>query len=250
MIFKEQLCIENISVGRIKSESGFFDIKPRKTNALAFRISGQGEFCVDGERIYSQPGDVFYMPSEVGYTARYSDGEILVFHFDIVGDTGKAKNIVCGCSEEVYSLFLRAELAWQEKRTGYFHFVTAIFYEILGLLCRDLGEKEQPEYFRELMSDINKSFRDSSLNISHICHVHGISETYFRRLFKEHYGKTPIEYITHLRLDYAVNLLFSSHTVEEAAIMSGFSDAKYFARVVKKNYGCTPSALKGTRLKR
>ena len=249
MIFADQLCVTDISVGRVISESGFFDIKPRKLCALAFRLSGDADFCVDGENISSHPGDVFYMPSDTGYTALYNDGEIVVFHFEIKGNPGKARNFASKSSEEIYRLFLRAELLWQEKSQGYRHFVSGIFYEVLGILCRDAGEAEQPVYFRNAVSDINKSFRDSTLCLSDICHNHGISETYFRRLFKQYYGKTPIEYITGLRLDYAKNLLYSAHTVEEAATMSGFSDAKYFSRVMKKHYGCTPSALKGTRLK-
>lgn len=250
MILRESLCVSDISVVRMISESGFFDIKPRKQCALAFRISGDADFGVNGENISSHPGDVFYMPSDMGYTALYNYGEIVVFHFEIHGDVGKAKNFTSKSSEEIYRLFLRAELLWHEKAPGYQHFVSGIFYEILGILCRDAGEEEQPVYFRNAVSDINKSFCDSSLCLSDICRNHGISETYFRRLFKQHYGKTPIEYITGLRLDYAKNLLYSAHTVEEAATMSGFSDAKYFSRVVKKNYGCTPSELKGTKLKK
>jgi AraC-like DNA-binding protein len=33
-------------------------------------------------------------------------------------------------------------------------------------------------------------------------------------------------------------------TIEDAACESGFNDPKYFARVVKKHFGCTPRDLK------
>lgn len=249
MLSSEFVSIENLSVGRNISESGFFDIKPRNHCALAYRISGEVEFCVDGEYIKSVPGDVFYMPSDKGYTAKYTDGEIIVLHFNIKENTGKAKNVSCKNSDEIYRLFLKAELLWQEKSPGYRYFTAGVFYEIMGLISEANANNQQPDFFRNTVSEINKSFRDSKISISEICHIHGISETYFRNLFKLYYDTTPIEYITGLRLEYAKNLLYSGYTVELAATMSGFSDAKYFSRVVKKHYGCTPSELKGTRLK-
>ena len=41
-----------------------------------------------------------------------------------------------------------------------------------------------------------------------------------------------------------VTLIAGDENVEAAALASGFSDAKYFARVVKKYFGCTPRDLK------
>ena len=249
MTWADGVCVDSIYASRVKSVSGFFDIKPRAQCALAFRLSGDVEFYVDDEVIKSKPGDVFYMPSDTGYKALYSDGEIIVLHFYVRDNPGKAKNFTCNSSEEIYRLFLRAELLGKEKKPGYKYYIASVFYEIMGLLNGDAMEKEQPDFFRSAVSEMNKYFSDSSLCLSDVCRTHGISETYFRQLFKLYYGKTPIEYITSLRLEYAKDLLCFGHTVEQAATMSGFSDAKYFSRVVKKHYGCTPSELKGTRLK-
>ena len=41
-----------------------------------------------------------------------------------------------------------------------------------------------------------------------------------------------------------VTLIAGDENVEAAALASGFSDAKYFARVVKRHFGCTPRQLK------
>ena len=65
-----------------------------------------------------------------------------------------------------------------------------------------------------------------------------------RRLFKKYYDKTTIEYITSLRLEYARNLISNGMSIENAASESGFNDSKYFARVVKKQFGCSPREFK------
>ena len=53
-----------------------------------------------------------------------------------------------------------------------------------------------------------------------------------------------MEYITRLRLEYARRLIANGVSVESTAYESGFNDPKYFARVVKKHFGCTPRNLK------
>jgi len=71
-----------------------------------------------------------------------------------------------------------------------------------------------------------------------------MSDTYFRRLFLNRFNMTPNKYLTSKRLIYAEKLLSTGkYSVNEASEMSGFSDVKYFCRVVKKEYGVPPSKL-------
>jgi two-component system response regulator YesN len=96
-----------------------------------------------------------------------------------------------------------------------------------------------PEYFLRAVSCIQDHFTDHQLSIPGIC-----KEAYLRTLFHQNYGKTPTEYITELRLEHARNLISCGASVEAAAGESGFSGPKYFARVVKKHFGCTPRNLR------
>ena len=50
--------------------------------------------------------------------------------------------------------------------------------------------------------------------------------------------------MTDLRLEYARSLITNGVSVETAAYECGYNDAKYFARVVKKQFGCTPRELR------
>ena len=53
-----------------------------------------------------------------------------------------------------------------------------------------------------------------------------------------------MEYITKSRLESARNLISCGVPIAQAAEQSGFNDPKYFARVVKKHFGCTPREFK------
>ena len=98
--------------------------------------------------------------------------------------------------------------------------------------------------FINAQSIINSRFRDNSLSIKNVCREAKISETYFRKLFAEHLGKTPTTYITQLRIEYAQNLISNGTSINDASYASGFNDPKYFSRVVKKRLNCTPKEFK------
>lgn len=58
-------------------------------------------------------------------------------------------------------------------------------------------------------------------------------------------GKAPLDFIRHIRLKRATELLAKSQmTVAEIAYEVGFNDPKYFARYFIKEFGIKPSAYK------
>lgn len=70
---------------------------------------------------------------------------------------------------------------------------------------------------------------------------------YFCRVFKQHTGQTPIQYIQHRRLEQAMLKLRSSdHSITEIALNSGFCDVPHFNRLFKRETGGTPRAYRKT----
>lgn len=129
--------IKDISVFNIKSASGKFGVKPRDVDALAFSISGDAEFECCGEKIFSHSGDIFFMPKNTPYTARYTDGEIIVFHFRSNSDIDGARNFSGDFTEKYYRLFIKAEFMEREKRRGYKYRCASLLYEIMAGLCAE-----------------------------------------------------------------------------------------------------------------
>lgn len=68
-----------------------------------------------------------------------------------------------------------------------------------------------------------------------------LSEKYISRYFKEHFHITLSQYINHLRLEHARQLLQESTApVTEVALQSGYQNVSYFIRCFKKMYGVSP----------
>lgn len=239
----ENPVIKIAAVEHMRWEGGTFQVAPRSHAALAFRIRGTARLRTGDTVVDIEPGSVLYMPQNMAYRAEYADTELLAIHF-ITRDNDRHPEVYTPQDVgRVYDLFLGARALWRNKEPGYPVQVMSQLYAILGTISESQAKSDLPPHFLRAVSDINEHYR-SKLNVDDVCRRAGIGTTVFRRLFKKHYRMSPVEYITELRLEHARKRIAGGMSVEEAAQDSGFADAKYFARLVSKHYGCTPRQLR------
>lgn len=232
-----------IGVEHMCWSGGVFEVKPREYSALAFRISGSATITSAEKEYRINANDILYLPQKTAYTADYTDTELIVVHFVTQQDDKEIEVYSFENSEQIYKMFLRLSSLWKNKETGYIVYSLAQVYAVLGTILEKETKTILPEPFIKAISFINCNYKNN-ISVNAICAKVGISATVFRQLFKQHYQKTPMEYITDLRLEYARNLISNGTSIESAAYESGFNDPKYFARVVKKRLGCTPRAFR------
>lgn len=236
--------LQIIGVEHMRWNGGNFEVAPREYSALAFRINGTATISSGGNEYFVNTNDILYLPQNMGYTAKYTDTEMIVVHFVTMRDDSEIELYTFQNGEQIYKKFLQAHALWENKEPGFAVYAMAQLYTILGTILEKKTKTGLPQHFLKAISFINSNYKINSLNVDTICAEVGISATVFRQLFKKHYQKTPTEYITDLRLQYARNLISGGMPIENAAFDSGFNDPKYFARVVKKRFGCTPRAFK------
>lgn len=72
-----------------------------------------------------------------------------------------------------------------------------------------------------------------------------LSESHFRKLFKEFTGLSPVEYRNQLRIEHSKELLTqSTASVSEVALAVGIEDQFYFSRIFKESEGISPLQYK------
>ena len=81
----------------------------------------------------------------------------------------------------------------------------------------------------------------NDIKISDLAKKCNVSPIYFRKLFKEYAGISPMEYKLNALIAQAKQqLVYSDKSAGEIADNLGFSSASYFCRIFKKNTGLTP----------
>lgn len=240
----ENPIIEVMGVNYIEWNEQRCVVLPREYSALAFRIKGSGNIYYSGKNVSINTNDILYLPQNIGYTAEYTNTKLIVIHFKTLHQDNTVEVFSFENAEKIYKLFLEILNIWQNKNAGYKPFTISILYKILGTINRETQKITLPKNFINAVSLINSNYRDNFLSIKQICLNAEISETYFRKLFSEYYKKTPVTYINELRIEHARNLIANGVTIEEASYSSGFNDSKYFSRVIKKHFNCTPRELK------
>ena len=80
-----------------------------------------------------------------------------------------------------------------------------------------------------------------SLDSTSLCKLADISQSTLQRLFKQHTGKTPREFIKELRMVTAARrLLVTDERISTIAYELGFENLAYFSNLFKSVYGVSP----------
>ncbi|MBD8348838.1 two-component regulator propeller domain-containing protein [Dysgonomonas sp. HGC4] len=119
------------------------------------------------------------------------------------------------------------------------YFNSSISSEVVrdGITMHQEGEK----FLEDIISFIENSMDDESLNPNSIADFLGISKATLYRKLKELTDKTPSEFVRTIRLAHASKLLKSTRlTVSEIMFKSGFTNKSYFYREFAKQYEMSP----------
>lgn len=236
------LRVENVE--NLTSSPGTYIVAPRSYSSLSFRIKGTARIETERGDYTVDTNDILYVPQDLAYTAHYTETEMITFHFVTAGNDREIQVFSFENGEKIYKTFLQAREMWQSKAPGYNLYAMSALYSILGTICQQETHAQLPPHFLRAVSMLNSGYTNSRLNMGEVCREAGIAQSRFRQLFKLHYGKTPVDYLTDLRIEHARSRIAGGMSVEAAAFESGFNDPKYFARTVKKRFGCTPKSFK------
>jgi AraC-like DNA-binding protein len=93
---------------------------------------------------------------------------------------------------------------------------------------------------KKSMSFIKKNYTEK-ISLEELSKIALLSPFHFLRSFKSVYEQSPLEFITHLRLKKACELLKKTEdAVAEIALQSGFEDSSSFIRLFKTRFNQTP----------
>lgn len=130
-----------------------------------------------------------------------------------------------------------------------------LFLRLLVMLAR-LYASDQSEQGLEMREDgtvaaaltwIEANFREP-IRVEEAARRVFLSPDRFTEVFQTEVGRTPREYIRHLRMEYAKKLLLTTELpISEVGQEAGFGEPGYFARAFRQSAGITPRKYRNQR---
>ena len=102
--------------------------------------------------------------------------------------------------------------------------------------------REEITYIEKYIGD----HLDGELTVATVAQVVNMSESYFSHVFKKESGQSFTNYVNHVRMNKAKELLKNSDLkINEIAAMVGLENANYFSTLFKKITGKSPNQYRG-----
>ena len=224
-------------------------VNGRYSDAFVYVISGGCTYQFDdGVKFSVQAGDVFYLPCQSQYTrdvCRREDYHVIFCDFTFSKVSLQGAKFAGQYLKNANSLFTKLLNVYRSPLKYKTTECMSVLYAIYNSLQRETEhvylEKEKKEIIADSKKYMEENFNNSELSIPILAQRIGISEVYFRKLFKSMYAISPLKYLTSLRLKNAITLMeYPVLSLEECALQSGFSSLQYFCRIFKKEFGISP----------
>ena len=118
----------------------------------------------------------------------------------------------------------------------------------IGILFTEtmqLRDSHSKKKYSKLLEDarafIDENYKHDEMSLNTVAAQVNISPSYFSTIFSSEMGQTFVEYLTHVRLEKAKELLMCSNMrTAEIGYEVGYKDSHYFSYIFKKVVGCSP----------
>jgi len=224
----------------------------RPFHGIALNCDGKKEYQFENTKtITVGKNDMIYLPKGSSYKVdNISNGGCYAINFDLSEQISfesflfKPKNAV-----GIFETLKEAERIWMTKKCGYLLKCMSDLYSILYQIQKEYQlayvSKSKMNLIEPALKYIEENYTTEEIRVSVLACLCNMSETYFRSIFFNSFGMSPIKYMNQLRIARAKELIASGfYTIHMASELAGFHDDAYFSREFKKATSMNPSQYK------
>jgi AraC-like DNA-binding protein len=148
--------------------------------------------------------------------------------------------------------FLRAVGAWQNRDTLSQLEAQTLMTEIVLAIWRDHSDAsthiaQSPQNLNWITSYLQLHLAEP-ITVADMARRARLSPSRFAAAFRQNFGCAPHQYLLHLRIAHAQELLSGEISTEEVARLTGFGDVHHFSKAFKSRTGQTPGQWKKQRV--
>lgn len=226
---------------------------------LIYCIEGKGWISVDGQKTEVNANQFFIIPKDTAhaygshnstpwsiYWVHYS-GILAPNFYDSAKTTSSILPSKIDRIDERIQLFeeilQNLEMGYSKENLHYsnicmLHFLASFKYINQFRQIRKIREKDVIENAIFQM----KENLHIKLTLDNLAKEAGLSSSHFSLQFRNKTGRSPMDYLIHLRIQRACHYLDNSQLrINEISLKVGYEDSFYFSRIFKKTMGISPA---------
>ena len=244
-------------------------------HALHYFRNGTGEYSLGGKSYRIEPGSVFIVRPEQGYSFILETKpcpHMLNIHFDLVEQDDSFQPYPYPCKArhdsplrlpkdipdkvnitnrksyeniffELYSIFLLQGKKWEIKKKSLMLDLLGIIYD--NTITSSPGVLQEHRAVVQASREYIYNNLKRKVTLTELVRHARVCRALFVRIFKEECGLSPIKFINKVKIEKAKNELISSNIpIKEVAESLGFADVYHFSRIFKEFTGMPPGKYK------
>lgn len=219
--------------------------KNRSLWALVIKYEGETFYTSNGKKYVSNINNIAILPKGCSYEWKCSESG----HFSIVEfECDKTHSGIFSFNVKNGELYIKTirkmEINRTLKKTAYSLDELSALYSLLSSLIKTSVQKYVPSgKERKILPAIKYIAQNYNKGICNgeLAEITGLSAVYFRKLFKEVTGVSPIRYVQLIKMKKAEEMLKSDYaTITDIAYSLGYNNVYEFSRDFKKHMGISP----------
>ena len=151
-------------------------------------------------------------------------------------------DVIRNVPERINGMFDAIFRLMEERPENYLHELSVESFRLLLALSERSDTQGYPEILSRILRYIGEQF-DRPITIERLCGEFGVSARTMFRLFREHVGCSPMDYVIRLRMKHARCLLLEPEpelSIKDIADRVGYRNQLYFSSEFRRFSGMSP----------
>lgn len=218
------------------------------TYELMYYQSGDAIVSFQGNEYHMTAGSMLYLPKGIAnniYTISVNEDFTLYnLYFDSESPLPAEPVVISSGNDSIHALYQKLFHIWIGKRNGYYLAAMQQAYAIAEAVCRLQTRYAQRSQLLKIAPSedyLAEHYNDLHFDYAALAAASGLSYSYFKKLFIDRYGCSPIKRVQTLKIRRACELLQTGQfRISDVASLCGFENVYYFSTVFKKQIGISP----------
>ncbi|MBI3832137.1 MAG: helix-turn-helix transcriptional regulator [Planctomycetes bacterium] len=233
-------------IGLIPAPIHVFPPHQHTTWEIVLYTHGRGVAHIGGTPYPFEPGTIICMPPKIDHREDSEGGyrNIYIHTDEYPAAPGHVPLFADGEDRPFFNAAMMLYREYRLQQANWKLMAQDLFDILMLYLNRWTEAGHAPQIVERLKHAIFENLHNPEFDLGGAIEDLPLSADHARKLFVGNTGRTPLQYLTALRVDEAKHLLrYGGYSVKEVSRRVGYEDPYYFSRLFKKWVGQSPEAF-------